>query len=104
MGERTRAECQSDCENDPECVAFNFLDPTLVSDWTDLTVASICNIVKEKCEEQPSVNGGFIFYKPDLTDLSEECRCPSEVFDGRVVHHTLYSSQVVAGTRHVAAR
>jgi len=104
MGERTREECQEDCEGDPECIAFNFLDPTHPNFDSGLTIASICNLVKVRCEQEKSENGGSIFYKPDPTDLSEGCRCPSEVFDGRVVHHTLYSIQVVPGTRHVAAR
>lgn len=104
MGERTLKECQDHCSSDPECVAFNFLDPSSKIFDQGLSITSTCHKVRVRCQKASSSKGESIFFKPVFTDLSEECRCPSEVFDGRVVHHTLYSSQVAAGSRHVAAR
>lgn len=90
-----------ECLDDADCVAINFTPPQVLED-EGISLTSTCYKAIGQCTADDSEHE-TIYYKPTLSDLGQSCYCPSEYYDGRMIYHTIYSQQLAAGTRHVAA-
>jgi hypothetical protein len=96
------AVCKQQCMERPDCQAFHHYPPEQAG-RDDLYFGSTCFLSLGPCSQFPSNYGATVYIKPGVQDLPRHCLCPSEVFDGELVNHTLFSSAVARFSRYLPA-